>query len=305
MMKAMKNYLALEEEVAKQYGPVTLDKLEIKITELNTVAGELKPVQIKNGAKYHVSNVSFSIPYEQWKLRDKVLISFNVTPAADYMFGDNMKVECKQAESAVITGTGQERTVTLKYSPYTVLGKPTGLYVDSNDQLHWDKVENATSYIVEVPDEENDKLKKIKVTSPVFDIADYKGSGATIKISSANKANSYYYVSSSKVVIDNLDEFIADNSTAGKFKKVNGRIKYIPEDGEVTPGWNQLGGFWYFLDIDGYAAGPGWWQDKYTPDDPNRAKGGSWYYFDQNCRMLKDTVTPDGYKLDSNGRWVQ
>ena len=32
---------------------------------------------------------------------------------------------------------------------------------------------------------------------------------------------------------------------------------------------------------------------------------GKWYYLGQDGAMLKNTVTPDGYKLDASGAWVK
>ncbi|MDY2713475.1 MAG: hypothetical protein SOV73_09145 [Candidatus Faecivivens sp.] len=31
--------------------------------------------------------------------------------------------------------------------------------------------------------------------------------------------------------------------------------------------------------------------------------GGKWYYFGTDGAMLSDTMTPDGYTIDSNGVW--
>lgn len=304
LLKQMKSYAKAKEEEDKKTGPVTMSKLELKITEINKPAGELKSIEFRDGNNYTVSNVQFSIPYEQWKLRDKITVTMKVEPKPDYMFGENMTIVCKTAESVSMTGSGQERQVTLVYAPYTVLAKPEGFYVTSDNMLRWNKVENATGYMVEVYIDD-EKAEKKKVKAEEFDVSDYIDNSASLKIYSTNSANSYYYVSSSKYVIDNLDEFMSEHYLPGKFRKSGGRVRYIPEEYDITPGWNQLAGSWYYLDENGYAAGPGWWQDKDNPNDPNYAKGGSWYYFDENCRMLQDTVTPDGCKLDANGRWIQ
>lgn len=58
-----------------------------------------------------------------------------------------------------------------------------------------------------------------------------------------------------------------------------------------------------------WVADNGQW--KYRNDDGSYAKGwfqdgdGRWYYLDSNGRMLADTVTPDGYRVGSDGAWIQ
>lgn len=53
---------------------------------------------------------------------------------------------------------------------------------------------------------------------------------------------------------------------------------------------------WYFLGLNGYMKTSSWidW----------RSHDGYWYYVDADGKMLKDCITPDGYKVDSQGRWI-
>ena len=100
-------------------------------------------------------------------------------------------------------------------------------------------------------------------------------------------------------------------------------------------GWVQTGGKWYYVKLDGSKAGNQWQQIDgayyWFDSDSAMATGwrkftdGSWYYFRSsgamavNCwvesngkwfylgadgAMLKNTVTPDGYKLDNSGAWI-
>ena len=86
--------------------------------------------------------------------------------------------------------------------------------------------------------------------------------------------------------------------------------------------WNGTGG-WYFFDKDGYMI-TGWmeWQGKryFLHNLSDNTMGhmytgwheidGKWYYFnpsqgaDQGA-MARDTVTPDGYRVDAEGAWVK
>ena len=67
-------------------------------------------------------------------------------------------------------------------------------------------------------------------------------------------------------------------------------------NGDMKTGWYlDTDGKWYFLDLlDGFMR-TGWIQ---IPD-------GKWYYFGLDGACLMNTVTPDGYKLDENGVWIQ
>ncbi|MBO6119005.1 MAG: hypothetical protein J6P02_00890 [Lachnospiraceae bacterium] len=55
---------------------------------------------------------------------------------------------------------------------------------------------------------------------------------------------------------------------------------------------------WYFFDnyktINEGSMVTGW-----------RLISGAWYYFAQDGIMLVDCVTPDGYKVGSDGKWIQ
>lgn len=69
---------------------------------------------------------------------------------------------------------------------------------------------------------------------------------------------------------------------------------YQRADGSYpTNGWMQIGGIWYCFDSVGYMR-TGWIQS-----------GGAWYYCDASGAMLTNTTTPDGFKLDANGVWIQ
>lgn len=57
--------------------------------------------------------------------------------------------------------------------------------------------------------------------------------------------------------------------------------------------WSEAGGAWRYQKDDGSYA-TGWVRDT----------NGKWYYFDAGGRMLADTVTPDGYRVGTDGTWI-
>lgn len=71
-----------------------------------------------------------------------------------------------------------------------------------------------------------------------------------------------------------------------------------PAGGAVKTGWQQVGNNWYYLNPT--APEPSWKFDE---------ESGKWIYEKKNVlpfgAMYKDTVTPDGYKVDSDGAWIQ
>lgn len=55
--------------------------------------------------------------------------------------------------------------------------------------------------------------------------------------------------------------------------------------------WKKIDNYWYHFDENGYMQ-IGWFNDN-----------GKWYYLSNNGIMLSDSITPDGYYVDSNGVW--
>lgn len=71
---------------------------------------------------------------------------------------------------------------------------------------------------------------------------------------------------------------------------------YVNANGERTnyiPGWYQDGETWKYIRKNGYLVTNQWMQDT----------DGKWYYFNMLSAILSDTLTPDGYYVDSSGAW--
>ena len=109
---------------------------------------------------------------------------------------------------------------------------------------------------------------------------------------------------------------------------------YLDKDGVMKTGWNKIGGVWYYMNGNGVMKADSWLLEngKWYHFDGNGAMtrnhwlyekgkwyyfgangvmchdswnyiGSKWYYFGSSGAMLSDTVTPDGYTVDSNGVW--
>lgn len=110
---------------------------------------------------------------------------------------------------------------------------------------------------------------------------------------------------------------------AGKWFKYEGneevKWKYLDMDREVldfvSSSWQLINDRWYYFDSEGWMQ-TGWFQegnDWYYLDDVNghmitnewRLSGGYWYYLGSDGKMLKDCVTPDGYRVNEDGVWIE
>ncbi|AQS10552.1 autolytic lysozyme [Clostridium saccharobutylicum] len=79
--------------------------------------------------------------------------------------------------------------------------------------------------------------------------------------------------------------------------------------------WQQIDGEWYSFDSDGYARKSTWLQDGgywyYLQDSCIMARNkwlwidGECYYFGDKGGMYVNCTTPDGYKVDEIGAWIQ
>ena len=125
--------------------------------------------------------------------------------------------------------------------------------------------------------------------------------------------DSYYYASSqaigmtapeklgsAPIIIDNevyvpikIYNFLFNDSKAiGSFwcETKDGESIYTT-NGDLTIGWKLIDNKWYFMNKDGIMQ-KGWVQSN-----------GNWYYLYDNGQMASNTITPDGYKVDENGKW--
>lgn len=86
--------------------------------------------------------------------------------------------------------------------------------------------------------------------------------------------------------------FKSDGSKATGWLKDGSTWYYLKSSGEMQTGWLQEKGFWYYLDDSG-AMKTGWYQ-----------VSGKWYYSYSSGELAVNT-TVDGYRVNSNGEWIQ
>ena len=64
-------------------------------------------------------------------------------------------------------------------------------------------------------------------------------------------------------------------------------------EGNMITGWKKVEGKWYYLKSNGEMVS-GW-----------NLINNAYYFMDHNGAMLEDTTTPDGYRVNKNGEWIQ
>ncbi|MBR6789875.1 MAG: N-acetylmuramoyl-L-alanine amidase family protein, partial [Oscillospiraceae bacterium] len=83
--------------------------------------------------------------------------------------------------------------------------------------------------------------------------------------------------------------------TTGWHADHNGSWYYLQDSGSMKTGWHKdADGKWYYLQDSGSMKANGWVQAR-----------GEWYYIGSDGAMITDTVTPDGYRVDADGKWIR
>lgn len=86
-----------------------------------------------------------------------------------------------------------------------------------------------------------------------------------------------------------------DGSRAcSEWQRVDNIDYWFDSDSAMATGWREFNnGAWYYFRSNGAMAFNQWVESN-----------GKWYYLGSDGAMLKNTVTPDGYRLDSLGAWI-
>ena len=97
----------------------------------------------------------------------------------------------------------------------------------------------------------------------------------------------------------------------GAWKSYNGIWWYEYSDGSyLKEEWKYISGSWYYFNSGGYMV-TGWkllGNDWFYLKDSGAMAENEWigyYYLGKGGYMLTNTTTPDGYKVDKNGRWIK
>lgn len=197
-----------------------------------------------------------------------------------------------------------------------------------------ERVLTEDEYEMEIPSFETAGTKTIRI---VYAAADKNGEDKifrdsfTVKVTRRSSSNGGGSGSSGSTSSYKPDDSITGTWTGGtdqpwKFRKsdgsfvVNGwaRIKgqwyHFDEEGNMQTGWILAEGKWYLLNSEGAMHADDWVlvNDKwYFLNGDGSMKCGEWYfykdfwyYFGADGSMAAAEVTPDGYAVDAEGRWI-
>lgn len=104
--------------------------------------------------------------------------------------------------------------------------------------------------------------------------------------------------------------YYEDNSAVTDWKKINGTWYYFDGNGIMTTNWQKVSGAWYYMDNSG-AMQTDWKEINnawYYFNADGVMQANRWvgdYYLGSSGAMLVNTKTPDGYRVDVSGKWIQ
>lgn len=263
--------------------------------------------------------------------------TIDIIAESGYCFSDDVRVIVYGA-TEVTTKSKSSNILTIKAKtyPFYVLDEVANIVVDeTGKKATWDKVNYAKKYNVVIRytnSSGNEKETKKTVTKNEIDLSGYVGKYDDVSISvQAVKGttdgdkfiSSSDYISSENGNVDNNlseDEYTFSIPTAasdGSNATYSGSTIGSALTSYGIEGWNGSGNIWYYI-YNGSRV-TGWLHindDWYLMDSSGNMLYGwqyadnAWYYLNTAHdgyfgRMYADTTTPDGYRVDVSGAWIQ
>lgn len=282
-----------------------------------------KRIEVTSGneAAYTVSNdqaTATNMDGDKW--HSGITPKFNITIKAEegYKFDtsalkNSTYFTLKGGNVSFVRARGGSNSITLTVKMPKLRGSTENLGVDD---LNWDEYTGKASWSpADVVEKYTVKLYRgsslvtqIETTGTSYNFSSeigQRGKGNyTFKVrASAWGTHGEWNVSDDLYVGDEeISRFGNGNGTPGGSSKVNGAwLKdgkgwwYSRSDRSYPKSqWELINNKWYYFNSEGYMM-TGWIKTN-----------SKWYYCDKgNGAMLANTTTPDGYRVDSNGAWIQ
>lgn len=305
MVLAVSTQAATRKKISKV---VVSIKADIQVD--TKVGTERMDIQTGNG-HYFFDSYEFENASPTWTRDDVPKLKIKLVTDGDYYF--NIK-----SSDIKISGTG------LKLVAASVAENDEVLYVTVTfpslaDQMseikkvslgedgkaQWNASEGAGSYEIKLMRGANNATgDAYTTTSTDYDIRKYlvKDGSYTVKVRAISANNPDFagaWVDSNAIKVskdkaESIRREVEAEQSAGtwikdekgyQFKDINGNL--------LRSSWRKINGEWYFFNDDAYMV-TGW----YLVND-------TWYYMDiQSGAMLKNTTTPDGYKVGIDGAYI-
>lgn len=280
---------------------------------------------------YNVDEVNVINDEGEWTSGDVPRIEITLEADDDYYF-DTMsksKVKLRGSDATYVTSHRENNKSTLIVT-IKLDALEGSLEIDSvewqGDQIpvaSWENTDGAKSYQVRLYRGERAVGSAITTSNEYYNF----GGSMTregeyyfkVRAVNSNSKKGDWYESDSMYVSEELAEDFKNGSysintgtgsgtstapgssnTAGVWKRNNiGWWYEYPNGSYPSNGWLQIKNVWYCFNTSGYMR-TGWIQ----------AGDGKWYYCDpregsNQGAMMTNTTTPDGYRVDANGVWIQ
>lgn len=294
-----------------------------KITSVNVeVTADIQPemrygdedieVEVRSNSKYYYDYYEIENDGFEWLEDDVPQITIYLGANDGYYFSLSKASAVKLTGATYVKASKQDSSRTLKLtvklpSLKESVAEQTEVFLTEGGYAYWDAVRGAGSYEVRLYRNGDGQGASILTTTDThYDFTSMMGRQGTyyVKVRPVNKINTdnkREWRESDGVTLNTEMANAIRNGTAPKLPELSergvwhrledGRWWYEHSDGTYTKSnWEEIKGEWYFFDEEGYMK-TGWidWN-------------GVDYYCGESGAMLKDTTTPDGYILDSNGR---
>ncbi|MDO5406389.1 MAG: cell wall-binding protein [Eubacteriales bacterium] len=268
---------------------------------------EFIEVEVKSGkcsfGEYEIENFGF-----EWEEDDVPEITIYLYADEGYYFSLTKASAVKLNGAKYVKASKQDSSETLKLtvklpSLAETIGEQTEVTLTDGGYAFWEPVRGAGSYEVRLyRNGEGIGASILTTEQPQYDLTDQmsRPGNYQCKVRAVNKINTKNkseWVESAGINLSDSQAEAIRNGTAvkmpvrGDWRLTGEKWWYEHSDGSYTRNnWEEIKGKWYFFDEEGYMK-TGWiqWNDK-------------WYYCKESSgEMLRDTTTPDGYILDSDG----
>lgn len=294
-----------------------------KITSVNVkVTADIQPevrfgeedieVEVRSNSKYYYDYYEVENDGFEWTEDDVPQITIYLGANDGYYFSLTKASSVKLTGATYVKASKQDSSKTLKLtvklpSLKEYVGEQTEITLTEGGYAYWDEVRGAGSYEVRLyRNGDGQGASILTTTEPYYDFTSMMGKTGSYyakvrPINKINQNNKSEWRESDGITLNADMARAIRNGTAPKMPEKSARGEWHRlEDGRwwyehgdstyTTSNWEEIDGKWYFFDEEGYMK-TGWidWN-------------GVAYYCGESGAMLKDTTTPDGYILDSNGR---
>lgn len=286
-------------------------KVTASITPETRIGSEDVDVDVKDSSKYYYDTYEVNNSGFEWVATDVPELSIYLRAEDGYYFSLSKLSDVKLDGATLVKASKQDSSETLKLvvklpslSEYVAdFNEEETVNLTNNGFAIWNPISGAGSYEVMVyRDGSAVGVTTRTTTEPNYNLKNEvtqtcQLSGKGAPVNGENASNKGKWVESN-VVSYNADQVKAIRAGEAGGLPVSGEWKsdttgwwYQHSDGTYTKNaWEEIDGKWYIFDENGYMR-TGWvdWN-------------GEAYYCDNSGAMLKNTMTPDGYILDYDGR---